>query len=65
MNLIFPINFVGHAGWMKSGYAHNLAKGDVLHVMAKFLANGEQQATIQKRIIRADNMSLSSRGNSK
>ena len=30
MDLIFPINFVGHDEWMKSGYALHLAGGDVI-----------------------------------
>lgn len=30
MNLIYPINFVGHDEWMKSGYARDLAGGDVI-----------------------------------
>ncbi len=30
MDLIYPINFVGHDQWMKSGYALNLAGGDVI-----------------------------------
>ena len=28
--MIYPINFVGHEEWMKSGYAFDLAGGDVL-----------------------------------
>ena len=30
MDLIYPINFVGHDEWMKSGYALSLAGGDVI-----------------------------------
>lgn len=30
MNMIYPINFVGHDEWMKSGYALDLARGDVI-----------------------------------
>ena len=30
MELIYPINFVGHEEWMKSGYAFDLAGGDVI-----------------------------------
>jgi len=30
MDLIYPINFVGHTEWMESGYALNLAGGDVI-----------------------------------
>ena len=30
MDLIYPINFVGHDEWMQSGYALNLANGDVI-----------------------------------
>lgn len=30
MDLIYPINFVGHDEWMKSGYALDLAGGDVM-----------------------------------
>lgn len=30
MELIFPINLVGHDEWMDSGYAINLAQGDVI-----------------------------------
>lgn len=30
MDLIYPINFVGHDEWMESGYALNLAGGDVI-----------------------------------
>ncbi len=30
MDLIYPINFVGHDEWMKSGYALDLAGGDVI-----------------------------------
>ncbi|OWV39972.1 hypothetical protein [Mameliella alba] len=30
MNLIYPINFVGHDEWMESGYALDLAQGDVI-----------------------------------
>ncbi|MFJ1292642.1 hypothetical protein ACEPPZ_11220 [Paracoccus yeei] len=30
MNLIYPINFVGHDEWMKSGYSPHLAGGDVI-----------------------------------
>ncbi len=30
MGLIYPITFVGHDEWMKSGYAFNLAVGDVI-----------------------------------
>lgn len=30
MDLIYPINFVGHDEWMESGYALNLASGDVI-----------------------------------
>ena len=30
MDLTFPINFVGHDEWMKSGYALHLARGDVV-----------------------------------
>ena len=30
MDLIYPINFVGHDEWMQSGYALSLAGGDVI-----------------------------------
>ena len=30
MDLIYPINFVGHDEWMESGYALKLAGGDVI-----------------------------------
>ncbi|MGQ3487607.1 hypothetical protein [Roseovarius pacificus] len=30
MDLIYPINFVGHDEWMESGYALDLAEGDVI-----------------------------------
>ena len=30
MELIYPINFAGHEEWMKSGYAVDLAGGDVI-----------------------------------
>ncbi len=30
MDLIYPINFVGHDEWMRSGYELRLAGGDVL-----------------------------------
>ena len=30
MELIFPINFVGHDEWLESDYAVNLAYGDVI-----------------------------------
>ena len=30
MDLIYPINFVGHDEWMSSGYALKLAGGDVI-----------------------------------
>jgi len=30
MDLIYPINFSGHDDWVKSGYALNLAGGDVI-----------------------------------
>ncbi|WP_343081437.1 hypothetical protein [Ostreiculturibacter nitratireducens] len=30
MDLIYPINFVGHDEWMESGYALNLAGGYVI-----------------------------------
>lgn len=30
MDLIYPINFLGHDKWMGSGYALNLARGDVI-----------------------------------
>jgi hypothetical protein len=30
MDLIYPINFVGHDEWMASGYALQHAKGDVI-----------------------------------
>jgi hypothetical protein len=30
MDLIYPINFVGHDDWLDSGYALNLASGDVI-----------------------------------
>ena len=30
MDLIYPINFVGHDDWMASGYALKLADGDVI-----------------------------------
>ena len=30
MDLIYPINFVGHDEWMKSGYSFDLAGGDVI-----------------------------------
>lgn len=30
MDLIYPINFVGHDEWMASGYAPERSKGDVI-----------------------------------
>jgi hypothetical protein len=30
MELRYPINFVGHDEWMESGYAFDLARGDVI-----------------------------------
>ena len=30
MDFIYPINFVGHDEWMASGYARELASGDVI-----------------------------------
>ena len=30
MELIYPINFIGHDEWMRSGYALELARGDVV-----------------------------------
>ena len=30
MDLIYPINFIGHDEWMASGYALELARGDVI-----------------------------------
>ncbi len=30
MELTYPINFVGHEEWLDSGYAVNLASGDVI-----------------------------------
>jgi hypothetical protein len=30
MDLIYPINFVGHDEWMQSGYSLDLAEGDVV-----------------------------------
>lgn len=30
MDLIYPINFIGHDEWMASGYAYDLAGGDVI-----------------------------------
>lgn len=30
MDLMYPINFVGHDEWMESGYAFNFASGDVI-----------------------------------
>lgn len=30
MDMIYPINFAGHDEWMKSGYALDLAGGDVI-----------------------------------
>ena len=30
MDLIYPINFVGHDEWMASGYALELAGGEVI-----------------------------------
>ncbi|MGR3795589.1 hypothetical protein [Vannielia sp. SX4] len=30
MELIYPINFVGHEEWLDSGYAVRLASGDVI-----------------------------------
>jgi len=30
MDMIYPINFVGHDEWVKSGYALDLAGGDVI-----------------------------------
>lgn len=30
MDLTYPINFVGHDEWMNSGYALDLARGDVI-----------------------------------
>lgn len=30
MDLIYPINFVGHDEWMNSGYSLDLASGDVI-----------------------------------
>lgn len=30
MDLIYPINFIGHDEWMASGYSRDLAGGDVI-----------------------------------
>lgn len=30
MDLVYPINFSGHDEWMKSGYALDLARGEVI-----------------------------------
>ena len=30
MDLIYPINFVGHDKWIESGYAFDLASGEVI-----------------------------------
>lgn len=43
MNLIFPINFVGHDEWMNSGYATDLAGGDVITSEGEIL--GEWRVT--------------------
>jgi len=37
MELIYPINFVGHNEWMESGYAPDLASGDVITPDGEFL----------------------------
>lgn len=37
MDLIYPINFVGHDEWMESGYALDLAGGDVITRDGEFL----------------------------
>lgn len=39
MDLIYPINFVGHDEWMESGYALNKAKGDVITLDGEVLGN--------------------------
>lgn len=37
MDLIFPINFIGHNEWMESGYALALASGEVVSRDGEFL----------------------------
>jgi hypothetical protein len=37
MDLIYPINFVGHDEWMESGYSLGLAGGDVITRDGEFL----------------------------
>ncbi|WP_448327699.1 hypothetical protein [Sulfitobacter sp. M13] len=37
MDLIYPINFVGHDEWLASGYALELARGDVITRDGEFL----------------------------
>ena len=37
MDLIYPINFVGHDEWMNSGYALDMAKGEVITRDGEFL----------------------------
>jgi len=35
--MIYPVNFVGHDEWMKSGYSLGLASGDVITREGEFL----------------------------
>lgn len=39
MDLIYPINFVGHDEWMNAGYRLDLAKGDVITRHGEVLGN--------------------------
>lgn len=39
MDLIYPINFVGHDEWMESGYALNKAGGDVITLDGEVLGS--------------------------
>lgn len=39
IDLIYPINFVGHDEWMNAGYRLDLAKGDVITRDGEVLGN--------------------------
>ena len=39
MDLIYPINFIGHDEWLNSGYEPKLARGDVITRDGEFLGS--------------------------
>ena len=47
MDLLYPINFIGHDEWLNSGYKPNLAQGDVItrdgEVLGKWRVIGYDQ----------------------